>query len=544
MPRDQHHSQTSSTSSALLFGPDDRTDVPIPPIDRLPSELLSIIFALTLDGNSFSPEHIFRAIALSHVSRYWRQASLDASTLWTLVDLRYPTIGREFCARSRSSPIRVTFTPTCRNDVRAFSAQAEHWLSAHMQRVESIYLFASQSMMRTVLALFGTAIPQLLDLASGLHSSTRGGPSLLVELRSARLHRICFDDISFNGWNRRVSFPASLRKLTLSRLYTSFCPSVPDVLSILNSCPILEEFALVSALREPPHVIDGTFVDLPVVELPHLKLLELGTRSRVIMTQILSHLSIPATTTIFLHSHGVTDLSAVIPADLSRLRIFSLLQYRSMSFHVTLQISTNGLALINHADPARASVRFAVSPEALPQILENAASISYILSGVTALQIVAPNGSTPSVPLTPLTCKRLFACLPRLMSIEVGGSATESLVSFLQTLSDPTVSSSTPRDRIPCRRLQTMRILDRWRDGRHLYQHLLALEQCLTVRASALNAPLASLDFEILQEFTRETVSSFRTRLRTVTKRVRLFNGGVAPLLANTGTYPQCSMRQ
>ncbi|TBU33996.1 hypothetical protein BD311DRAFT_784411 [Dichomitus squalens] len=216
------------------------------PIDQLPNEILSDIFALvpreaadTSDIASFRFFHtvdVRDAVPLTAVCRRWRQVAHATPSLWsTIYDSRSPRTARGRClsARYTGGPISVF----CDNIV---SDSTVDLLQSHAERVRHFYAFGSP----TLAALAKTNLPYLEHcIVRGVSSGVFAPRSPLfagesVRLRSLVLHGVCFLP--------SASLP-SLTHLMISkpaRLASGATYSVGDLLDFLAGSPLLRELHL------------------------------------------------------------------------------------------------------------------------------------------------------------------------------------------------------------------------------------------------------------------------------------------------------------
>ncbi|KAF9806381.1 hypothetical protein IEO21_08690 [Rhodonia placenta] len=501
------------------------------PIHRLPGELLAIVLDLSLDHGPHSSERILRTITTSHVCRYWRNVMLETALFWSLIDLRYPTIGRHFCARSRTAGIQITFSQALFTDVHAVLTAAQNWLSPHIRRIESIHLSASQTTMKQVLYLCRSASPDIANLFAGLANRMTAGPTLFVEFHNARIRRISLDGVALSGRDRLSMFPASLTRLAFSRLHRDTCLSVAQVLAILKHCPNMKEVVLLSALAPRPGGATEEFDSSLLTHLPYLQSLQIGDASRAAVVSLLSYLSLPHTATLGIHCHGTHDLRALLPADLSGLRMCCPPPGPHIS--TALQVTPSHIALVNQRGSRHlSSVHFAVAPDDVPHILAGAPSLGSLLAGVTGLQAAS---SAPSVPIHAWAAT--FACLPQLATFELGGAWTYHILLALGAASAPPRGESAGIT-VPCPRLRCVHLVDTHRSpGVNILdalRQLESLERCLAARAQYLGSPLEMLvvDATFAREST-QALSFVLTRLRNVTRRMVLRDRRSSLLIPN-----------
>jgi len=94
-------------ASRLLFIVNDQ----LQPINRLPNEILAIIFQYATNSlrTSHSPRRVIKRapINVSHVSRLWREIALNSPRLWTTIHSRSNVPIHIFLSRSKATPLNI-----------------------------------------------------------------------------------------------------------------------------------------------------------------------------------------------------------------------------------------------------------------------------------------------------------------------------------------------------------------------------------------------------------------------------------------------------
>ncbi|PCH40118.1 hypothetical protein WOLCODRAFT_162110 [Wolfiporia cocos MD-104 SS10] len=490
------------------------------PITIMPDEILPIILGFSLEPGAYNTSRIFRLIELSHVSRRWRVVLLDTPGMWSLVDLRYPTIGQVFCARCQTSPIRITYVQsesgyTAR---RVPTLAALEWLEPYVAQVEGIHVAASQTIMKNIMSLFGCAFPELHGLISGLDSGATIGPSMVVEFHAGRVCRTSADGISVVSFGEPRSIPQGLTRLALTRLRTRL--SVAAVVAALERCPGLEELRVASAILQnlgPRAELE----DHPIVRLPRLRFLEVGDSSPEVISSFLAHLSIPPTASISIHALTTQTLSAILPSDISELRSLTAVSYNGETITRALDISATALRIHNRTFHHLSSASFSLKPNRMPQILMNSLDVGSIFAHITSLRAISTNIGIFHPVIPEASWKALLSCLPLLTALEIGGPWAEHLLCALSRPISAT-SNLTPvqQDSLPCARLRCLRILVMSPDGPQTERLMVVLERYLSTRAELTGSLLESLHIGMHSGPARTAVSSMMEHLQRVTKEV------------------------
>ncbi|EMD39913.1 hypothetical protein CERSUDRAFT_112161 [Gelatoporia subvermispora B] len=545
--------QVSSSRSRILSrnpfhdARNGRRNPPSSPIYNLPSDLLIDIFVECLGVAVYDHKRPAEVIAISHVCRGWRAIALGTPILWTQIDLRFPRIAREFCIRSGMAPIRVVFFQEHLSGRRVTTLQVPQWLSSHAHRVETIYVAADQTIIKKILQHIGTAFPDLLDLVIRLDAGYTYASTVLVECQAPRLRRLCLEGVSMADWDRAPNRQPSLTNLTLSRLSPSRRPSVPQLLSALQRCPHLQTIIISAALSQDLGATGIGFRPSLIAELPRLQSFQIREPSSTTVAYMLSHLSIPTSCSLFLHCHGMKDLSLILPPDLSRLRPFAIDYGRGVSVPQLLQIFRSHITIINDPSTRLSNVEFAIVPDHLPAVLSNAIHIRHVLSNITILEITVAHHSIPIMQIPAHAWSTLLSCLPMLSILKLGGPWSRNVLSALAHSEGGGRSASRSSHisgSLPCPHLQTMQIADKLFQNREETSHLVnSLGRCLTARARLFRTHLSLLEIEVLGETTRAALSEKLAELRRLVVTVKTQEYPLPNLSADFGFWNDAQLR-
>ncbi|KAI0668545.1 hypothetical protein C8Q78DRAFT_1081404 [Trametes maxima] len=265
------------------------------PINRLPPELLSTIFAFCLVG----PNEEKYPIRITHLCKHWRAVALGASTLWTNIVLDHPVGLKVFLERSKALPVHISMT------------------ASQTPVLGSIKLIASQyHRVRT----FKLRVPARVDLPSVMNRLKGVAAPLLEELtidntkkeRSRRPRPQASDLIpppQFSGVPalrsltcRSVSLPYIPVPNALTHLdLAGLLPTLPVLLDLLQSTPLLE--TLILDRNQYGGVFNRDGLQLArEVHLPHLRLFYMHTFPPAGIASLLSTLALPRGVTVELNA--------------------------------------------------------------------------------------------------------------------------------------------------------------------------------------------------------------------------------------------------
>jgi hypothetical protein len=261
------------------------------PVDKLPSEILSHIFASIVQSwlyahfigdKSFGPTNY--PILLSSVCVRWRQVAIATPSLWSYLDFdieRYPSINLRYLnlcyERSASAPLSVRFG---RYDhecyLNTIDDQLASFLRAYATRLESLAIsYWHSKFVKEILAtLFahGAAGP-VRKLA--LHSTASDKWMLADDLLSQialdqllqPLRNLYLEGVAFDWTPVRCR---NLVELQLVELAPNVMPSPSQLVELLNANPAMRRLKVT---RFYPISLDP---DLPPIQLSELRYLELN----------------------------------------------------------------------------------------------------------------------------------------------------------------------------------------------------------------------------------------------------------------------------
>ena len=285
-------SSRSSTSNCVSSVNDSLAESPPPPWNHLPPELLCRVFwylvDLTLPTNPMAETASLRdLITVTHVSRWWREAALAASELWSRVlitrtSLTAPDQLRAFLERSGTQPLDVFQCGVSRERVASLLGVLVPYYESRLRSLS--WTFADKLLPKSIVARFPSPAPHLekLELILGGTGTLRipqlfgGQIPRLRELSLCRVH-----PGSANRF-RGLTF------LALSQIHID--PGLVPLLEILHDSPLLLDLALDSIRTgsAPPGEADR-----PPIPLRHLKRLHLANFQPQHTVRLLQTLELP-----------------------------------------------------------------------------------------------------------------------------------------------------------------------------------------------------------------------------------------------------------
>ncbi|KII86278.1 hypothetical protein PLICRDRAFT_283838 [Plicaturopsis crispa FD-325 SS-3] len=293
------------------------------PIQKLPIELISYIFSLTVHGNCQRLDKIQHAIIISHVCARWRAVALSISHLWTTIVLTHPTtkvqISRTvtWLLRSRQSSLDIALDfrdpgwdwvetnhsfqwQNMENIVRLLLPHVSRWgalelltdtwapiftflwYTRHVQSAPALHTL-SLSRCNAYLASKGQAF-RPADLKTPV--PWFNGGSALKSLRSVSLAGVHVD------W--AACGLRDLRELEFKYHAGDVMPSVAQFVEILNACPDLTRLSIVG--WGPQFVAESADVEeyRSIIRLPKLTHLSIGIVDVDHTIDVLSLFDLPA----------------------------------------------------------------------------------------------------------------------------------------------------------------------------------------------------------------------------------------------------------
>ncbi|PBK61510.1 hypothetical protein ARMSODRAFT_1089683 [Armillaria solidipes] len=301
------------------------------PINRLPPELLAIIFLMRQQHlPSFLPipcvsvykqRHHRDWLKVLHVCRHWRAITATYARLWATIDSNLDPA--TFIRRSSTAPLTVYVG--IRNgkinqpDLEIILRQTRRIRELH---IDAFKWQTSATPLYELLKKPAKSLLSLTILIDGDRNSTPHDLPTLFSGRMPRLRQLCLEHIS--TWPKNHF--QNLTHVCLYRQDREFRPCTNDFLDFLEGCPLLEELALIDA--GPTRSTAG---DVPavlshrVVPLDHLRELNCGSLGYALpITRLLSHLALPASAAMYFWGAPLQlpteELSQLIPDNRSHLQ--------------------------------------------------------------------------------------------------------------------------------------------------------------------------------------------------------------------------------
>lgn len=277
----------------------------------------------------------YQSIVVSHVSRHWRNVSVNDQMLWSSIFLpTHPEILSMFLDRSRDAPLTV-FLDRCQHIVDM--PERFHRIMEHTHRIKSFHLsgLSLQSGLEEAIKLLHREAPLLETLLiSGsflgpetVNPHTRL-PDILLHNRAARLRRLEITGCSFR-WGS--TSPRTLRHLRVANI-NGTSPTMAEMIHFLKGLPLLETLDIEKrvshfAWRNPTGLREDVILPLPstTAELRRLHSFRL-IADNLYCAAILDHLNLPSLSSIRLICNpcdGTSDLMSALAIKVTVLKEIS-----------------------------------------------------------------------------------------------------------------------------------------------------------------------------------------------------------------------------
>ena len=284
------------------------------PMNLLPPEMVSRIAVHLIDD----VEYYRPLLVATHISRYWRETILGASSLWTSIDSRHPRLALICMERSNTARLRVRLRP---NVSLAFLSN----LRLHMTRIKMLDVNMPPSDFQKILPQLDPHMMRLesmtLDLNSVYPLPCFSFPSLL-SIDMSRLKGLHVQNVSFVS---TFFHPINLSKLSV----ISSDGRLSVLLDVIATNPHLEEILIVSRVSD----LKCSLTD--VIPLPHLRVLNVTLPWNALRT-LLRRVSLPPSArlivTTVVQERGPKDfLPTLLPERLDHLQ--NLLKIETLTYH-------------------------------------------------------------------------------------------------------------------------------------------------------------------------------------------------------------------
>ncbi|TCD71672.1 hypothetical protein EIP91_005438 [Steccherinum ochraceum] len=265
-------------------------------IDRLPSEILSHIFALyaaAMKRHYNSTRHrsnCYNWIDITHVCHFWREIALTDARLWSKISL--PGSGVElveaFLDRSKQTNLRIEIGP---GEITTKWHLTVERIAREAGRFEKLSVYSHSSEVHSIFDK-QPAIP-MPRLRSLTYGSVRQTSLLLAPLCMPRLQKL---DISPNSidWTT-MTLPQSLVYLSIQVAEQHGAPNsnVAEVARVIGSLLVLETLILRNVAVEPLQL--GSVLPEPSLNYTLPRVVSVTLRGQTWpITFLLNHLNLPA----------------------------------------------------------------------------------------------------------------------------------------------------------------------------------------------------------------------------------------------------------
>ncbi|EMD38281.1 hypothetical protein CERSUDRAFT_64544 [Gelatoporia subvermispora B] len=265
------------------------------PIHRLSIDVLHLIFQylveeydspLNVDFGSNTWNHV------AHVSHYWRGVALSSPTLWTQISTRYPQSALACLKRSCDAPITFVIHRRIGTSDELPSEVLSAVLS-HVGRLCRVYIpcimlhNSAGEICEEIAPLLRQPAPMLHTLYVYKISSHEGFQTLPTLFQAAtpclRTLVVCFMRPTLES----LAY-TQLRKLFIrGRKRDRLMLDTSHLLKILQKCPQLEVLKLFKA------GLQASGEDLPRIQLPNLRLVDLARTSASVLVDFVGHIESP-----------------------------------------------------------------------------------------------------------------------------------------------------------------------------------------------------------------------------------------------------------
>ncbi|KAK0232531.1 hypothetical protein IW262DRAFT_1450981 [Armillaria fumosa] len=294
------------------------------PINRLPPELLAIIFLMRQEHlpsflpipcvGIYRPRHYRDWLKVLHVCRHWRAITATYTRLWATIDTDLDPA--TFIRRSSKAPLTVYVGIRSgkinQSDLEIILRQTRRIRELH---IDAFKWQTSAAPLYELLKKPAKSLLSLTILIDGDRNSTPHDLPTLFRGRMPRLKQLCLEHIS--TWPK--THFQNLTHVCLYRQDRAFRPCTNDFLDFLEGCPLLEELALIDAgpTRSTAGDVPAVFSHR-VVPLNHLRELNYGSLGYALpITRLLSHLALPASASMYFWGAPLQlpteELSQLIP---------------------------------------------------------------------------------------------------------------------------------------------------------------------------------------------------------------------------------------
>ncbi|KDQ19486.1 hypothetical protein BOTBODRAFT_51878 [Botryobasidium botryosum FD-172 SS1] len=294
------------------------------PIHRLPPELISSIFELTLEDLEDNLKLVRPNISflrLAGVSAAWGVILRDTPRLWARMIMIPQALLHTFLLRAKAVPLEIAYRKMPKDSSAGMLCLAHHVNRARYLNLDIFGMSENEVMLWWYAS---TPVLEVLVLSGAWHMRSDEIPILpapfggiMPRLRELTLTRLCLP----------LDLPlyAGLTRLSLAELELTRPDSIHLLTQILTKCPHLEEFSLMDV-----HLIlglDQRAVEdaQPDINLPYLRRLFLGSLPHAVMRYLLSRIRPPPTAVLNLAPFLLPgeDLTTVLPSSVEHLPSFA-----------------------------------------------------------------------------------------------------------------------------------------------------------------------------------------------------------------------------
>lgn len=264
------------------------------PFNRLTPDILVLIFQELVAEHQDPHEDSFGSypwMGLAQVCHFWRAVALKSPILWTQVSTRHPKAALASVERSAEAPLSLVVSTRSSDEKVSFVIQA---ILPHATRLRHLYLpsnylknsdgnihqlvqplvSSAAHMLETLETLKVRAEPGWIPMPIMFAGETPRLTRIKVHFMRPEIHSVSFARLKFLSFTGRKHTPITL--------------NISGLLDILEATPSLEVFRAVKVTFEAPPEDESR-----KIEVPNLKLLELGRDKASVMADIMNRLILP-----------------------------------------------------------------------------------------------------------------------------------------------------------------------------------------------------------------------------------------------------------
>lgn len=218
------------------------------PINALPAEALSLIFAVVVDseeGTELPP-----CVTLTHVCQYWREVALNCSMLWAKLDFSSVKCVQEMLVRSKEAPLKISATLEDPWRQPTVPINAIHIALQHLPRIKEIELAHNAHGLNGLIQTMSSPAPLLERLSLRATSGRASDSEYLTDSTFAgvapRLRFLGLTQCSLLKWDLPI-----FQNLIEFELYDVSSTRKPDIAGYLGAYRFSNSGAVILPANDP-----------------------------------------------------------------------------------------------------------------------------------------------------------------------------------------------------------------------------------------------------------------------------------------------------